>query len=188
MTSLRLDRPWLFLAALIAAISLLALTSCDIAQEDGHTYLTFSKEAAWEKYDSLEVTWIDTISGAGGILFQGDPGDLKPKNRVLADGYQGQKILILFKGFNGGVLAFEEHRRFDGTPGGITAVIIPVIPTGAGGASRRARPGCPPSKPIPWFPSMTPSTTRQTHCWIREGSKVLHGISMGMAPPRIPRI
>jgi hypothetical protein len=129
----------LLLATWAVACLTAILSSCDLSGDGAHTYLTFANDTAWAKFDSLEVSWIDTVGGGGGVLFQGDPAILKPKNRVQADGYDGQPIQILFKGFRKGVLAFEEHRGFNGSTGIVTSTVIPIAPGPGPGPSSKVR-------------------------------------------------
>lgn len=116
------------IAALLVPFLLLLVFSCDVTREEGRTYINVRKDTAWAAFDSLVITWKDSISGAGGTLFDGDPEDLAATNKLLADGYEGQKIVVTFKGYKGKTLVYEERRSFDAAdPGKVTKVIIPIV-------------------------------------------------------------
>ena len=125
------NRMRLILVALAMVAILLAVFSCNVTSENGHTYLNIQNDTTWSKFDTLEISWKDSLSGTSGILFYGTPSDLKDNNKFEADGYKGQKIQIIFKGFNKKVLVYEEHRGFDGAaPTEVTKEVISVPPVG----------------------------------------------------------
>jgi hypothetical protein len=129
--------------ALISFLLLLIL-SCNVAREDGHTYINVQKDTAWEAFDSLEITWKDSVSGAEGTLFDGNPADLAATNKLLADGYQGRKIVVTFKGYKDKTLAYEERRTFDGAdPAKVTKEIIPIVTGPVDGPKVNPRPRSP---------------------------------------------
>ncbi len=116
------------IAILLAPLLLLLVFSCDVTREEGKTYINVRKDTAWAAFDSLVITWKDSISGAGGTLFDGDPEDLAATNKLLADGYEGQKIVVTFKGYKDKDLVYEERRTFDAAdPGKATKEIITIV-------------------------------------------------------------
>ena len=119
----------LALGFLAIAIPVL-LASCNIAKEDGKTFMHIKYDTAWAKFDTVEISWADSTTGKGGILFRGEPGDLAQDNKLLADGYQGQEIEIRIKGIIGDKIAFEEKRTFKGESGGPTVkeIITAYVP------------------------------------------------------------
>jgi photosystem II stability/assembly factor-like uncharacterized protein len=119
----------LTLGFLAIAIPVL-LASCNIAKEDGNTFMHVKYDTAWAKFDTVEISWADSTTGKGGILFRGEPGDLAQDNKLLADGYQGQEIEIRIKGIIGDKIAFEEKRTFKGENGGPTVkeIITAYVP------------------------------------------------------------
>jgi hypothetical protein len=121
--------PRTILAALGAAFILLIVFACNVTDGNGNTYMTVQNDSAWSKFDTLEISWQDPISGEGGLLFRGKPSDLKQSNKFPADGYKGQKVKIVFKGYIDKTLAYEEHRSFDGSnPAIVVKDIIPIKP------------------------------------------------------------
>ncbi len=116
------------LAFVLISFLLFLVFSCNVTKEEGHTYINVQKDTAWAAFDSLKITWKDSASGSEGTLFDGNPADLAETNKLLADGYQGQKIVITFKGYKNHKLAYEERRGFDGSvPGKVTKEIIPLV-------------------------------------------------------------
>lgn len=123
------NKPALRGALVLLSSCIFVILSCNITKEEGHTYIQVRKDSAWKAFDSLEIIWKDTLSGAGGTLFAGNPADLAEVNKLLADGYKGQKIVITFKGYKDKTLAYMENRGFDGKdPGKVTKDIIPIAP------------------------------------------------------------
>ncbi len=117
------------LALAAAALVSLAVFACNLASEDGHTFLRIKKDAAWSAYDTLEITWKDTVSGDSGTLFLGKPADLAADEKLPADGYHGQKIVITLKGFNAHKLTYEELRNFDGAnPSSTDRIVVAIKP------------------------------------------------------------
>lgn len=122
--------------ALVPAVLILAgliPLSCNLADENGRTFIHVETDSAWTRYDSLEITWKDTVTGAQGILYQGPPAGLDPMNKLPADDYKGQKIDIVVKGIKGGELVYQEVRHFDGQDANamvIDTVVGKTIPVG----------------------------------------------------------
>ena len=114
--------------AFLFSFLMLLILSCNVGTEDGRTYINVRKDNAWAAFDSLEITWKDTASGSGGTLFEGDPADMAATNKLLAEGYQGGKIVVTFKGYKDTTLIYEERRGFDGAdPGKVTKEILPIL-------------------------------------------------------------
>jgi Divergent InlB B-repeat domain/Cadherin-like beta sandwich domain len=125
------NRFFRFTAPGLLCFLLAAFLSCNDLTDSGKTYIVVRHDTAWAQFDSLEITWKDSLSGKGGILFAGNPATLKPSNPFPAEGYQGQKIVITFLGFKQKTLAYEERRTFDGaSPDKVHKEII-VIDSGA---------------------------------------------------------
>lgn len=135
MTSRNRRVPLLALA--LAALLSFLVFACDLASEDGHTFLRIKKDAAWSAYDTLEIAWKDSVSGDSGTLFLGKPADLGDNEKLPADGYHGQKITVTVKGFNAHKLAYEEVRNYDGAnPAATDRIVVaikPVVDTAKGG-------------------------------------------------------
>ncbi|GEM_PF-1116258 len=124
-----LNKHFRLISGLAFALLLLAMFSCNVTTEDGHTYLNIKNDTAWAKFDTLEITWFDSTTSKGGVLFRGKPEDLKDINKFQVDGYQGGKIEVTFKGINGTQLVYEEKRGFDGaTPATSTKRIVLIQP------------------------------------------------------------
>ena len=118
---------WIICLALFALVA--GLLSCNVTTEDGHTYIAVANDTAWTKFDRIEIAWKDTVTGTGGILYNGAPADLKESNKFLADDYKGQKIVITFKFYKGVDLVSAEKQIFDGAnPGTVVKEQIPVTP------------------------------------------------------------
>jgi hypothetical protein len=121
----RLSRLAGFLGALLA----LVWAGCDVSSEGGRAFLVIRKDAAWDAFERLEISWHDSVSGSGATLFDGPPASLASVNRFQADGYHGQAIAIFFRGFRANALAFEEKRGFDGAnPKVVTKEFTPIAP------------------------------------------------------------
>lgn len=124
-------RAFPLLTVLLVLAGLWVLSSCTLTGE-GQTYMTIRKDTAWSRFDRIEISWLDTVSGEGGLLFNGSPDQLNASNRFEAESYRGQKVRILFKGYIGENLVFEEHRHFDSaSPKTVEKVIVPLLPPGA---------------------------------------------------------
>lgn len=114
------------------------LLSCNSLTDSGKTFIVVRNDSAWTQFDSLVISWKDSVTGEGGILFSGNPSRLKTSNPFLAEGYQGQKIVVTFLGFQQNALAYEERRTFDGAvPDKVQKEIIPI------GQVTPKRPGVP---------------------------------------------
>jgi uncharacterized protein YjdB len=112
-------RKWLLAGTVIVGLLVL---SCNLSDEHGHTFIHVETDSTWVAFDSLQIEWKDNQSGEHGMLFHGQPSKLDSLNKLPADGYQGQKIDIVVRGFSGKVVAHEEVRHFDGKDANLIAI------------------------------------------------------------------
>lgn len=129
---------WSRSKSLVAAGLLLCLCwllqSCNVGGEGGRTYLDIRYDTAWTAYDTLRITWIDSATGRGGLLFEGKPSELERDGKRPADGYQGGKISITVEGRKAGGAIHREVIHFDGAaPENPKVDIIVLTPPGKAG-------------------------------------------------------
>lgn len=116
---------WVFkgVVAIVCALAYV-LASCNLANEEEHAFLEVTYDSTWANYDTVIIAWKDTALGAEGTFFRGTPAALKANNKLPADGYKGQKLIITIRGIKDGAIAFEEERRFDGhDPDGVIKTV-----------------------------------------------------------------
>ena len=120
--------PGLLVAFLILAF-VAAFSGCDSASGEGDTFITIRKDTAWNKFEVVEILWKETATGTEASLYKGHPGNLSAKNRFRVDGFHGQPIQILIRGFIANTLAFEEKRSFDSrNPTVVSKEFTPIVP------------------------------------------------------------
>ncbi len=112
---------WFFLLAFSVA-GAVALSACMVKTEDDT--VTVAVDAAWLEFDDFELIWADPSGAPQALLFKGPLQNEGSLTRIPGQGYQGEAAIFILKGYEGGVLVFEQHRDFDPNRQPPTVVIV----------------------------------------------------------------
>jgi|GEM_PF-4942727 len=96
---------------LIGLLFPLILLSCLAKSEDDT--VTIKVKPAWLELDSFEVIWEDTEENPKETLFQGPLENEWSLTDLPGKGYTGEAAIFLLRGYQAGVLVFEEKRVID---------------------------------------------------------------------------
>lgn len=114
----------------------LFLPSCHLEPDKAKTFLEIRSDTAWAGYDTLDITWLDSASGKGGLLFHGLPAQLGASRKVEVDGYSGQKIVVTVEGRGPSGVVYREKLLYDGAhPENTVSEVVDLRPP-VGGTPR----------------------------------------------------
>ncbi len=96
---------------LILMLFPLILLSCLAKSEDDT--VTIKVKPAWLELDSFEVVWVDAEGKEKAMLFQGPLKNEWSLTDLPGKGYKGEAAVFMLRGYEGGVLVFEQKRVFN---------------------------------------------------------------------------
>jgi len=119
---------WAGIAAVLCLGSFL-VSSCNTVDAGGHTYLKVHVDSSWVSFDSIQVLLDHGDGKPPERIFGGKIHSTSDLSQLQVDGYDGAKVTIVIRAFNGKTVAREENRKYDGSSQKTLEVTI-VIDTG----------------------------------------------------------
>ena len=119
---------WAGVAALLCLGTFL-VSSCNTVDAGGHTYLKVHVDSSWVAFDSVQVLLDHGDGKPLERIFGGKIKATSDLNQLQVDGYDGAKVTIVIRAFNGKTVAREENRKYDGSSQKTIEVVV-VIDTG----------------------------------------------------------